>query len=34
VGLFNSHPEFEVDKQIERRLLITVAPAGYLKRIA
>ena len=29
-----SHPEFEIDKQIENKLLITVAPDGYLKRIA
>jgi cephalosporin hydroxylase len=29
-----SHPEFEIDKNIEHKLLITVAPDGYLKRIA
>lgn len=29
----NSHPEFEIDKSIEHKLLITVAPDGYLKRI-
>jgi cephalosporin hydroxylase len=29
-----THPEFEIDKLIERKLLITVAPDGYLKRIA
>jgi len=28
-----SHSEFEVDKQIENKLLITVAPGGYLKRV-
>jgi cephalosporin hydroxylase len=28
-----SHPEFEIDKTIEHKLLITVAPDGYLKRI-
>lgn len=28
-----SHPEFEIDKQIQNKLLITVAPDGYLKRI-
>ena len=28
-----SHPEFEVDKDIQHKLLITVAPDGYLKRI-
>lgn len=29
-----SHPEFEIDKSLESKLLITVAPDGYLKRIA
>lgn len=28
-----THPEFEIDKTIENKLLITVAPDGYLKRI-
>ena len=28
-----SHPEFEIDKSIQNKLLITVAPDGYLKRI-
>ncbi|MGB2831461.1 MAG: cephalosporin hydroxylase family protein [Methylotenera sp.] len=28
-----THPEFEIDKSIENKLLITVAPDGYLKRI-
>jgi cephalosporin hydroxylase len=28
------HPEFEIDKNIEHKLLITVAPDGYLKRVA
>ena len=27
-----THPEFEIDKTIEHKLLITVAPDGYLKR--
>lgn len=27
-----SHPEFEIDKQIEHKLLISVSPDGYLKR--
>jgi cephalosporin hydroxylase len=27
-----SHPEFEIDKQIDHKLLISVAPDGYLKR--
>lgn len=26
------HPEFEIDKSIEHKLLITVAPDGYLRR--
>jgi cephalosporin hydroxylase len=29
----NTHPEFEIDKSIQHKLLITVAPDGYLKRI-
>jgi cephalosporin hydroxylase len=28
-----NHPEFEIDKNIQHKLLITVAPDGYLKRI-
>lgn len=28
-----THPEFEIDKTIQNKLLITVAPDGYLKRI-
>ncbi len=28
-----SHPEFVIDKEIENKLLITVAPDGYLKRL-
>ncbi|MBD2315398.1 cephalosporin hydroxylase family protein [Phormidium tenue] len=28
-----SHPEFEIDKIIQHKLLITVAPDGYLKRV-
>jgi cephalosporin hydroxylase len=27
------HPEFEIDKSFQHKLLITVAPDGYLKRI-
>jgi cephalosporin hydroxylase len=27
-----AHPEFEVDEDIEAKLLITVAPGGYLRR--
>lgn len=27
-----THPEFEIDKDIQHKLLITVAPDGYLKR--
>lgn len=29
-----THPEFEVDKSIDHKLLISVAPDGYLKRVA
>ena len=28
-----SHPDFEIDKSVEHKLLITVAPDGYLKRV-
>lgn len=28
-----THPEFEVDKSIDNKLLISVAPGGFLKRI-
>lgn len=28
-----THPEFAIDKQIENKLQITVAPDGYLKRV-
>jgi cephalosporin hydroxylase len=28
------HPEFEIDRSIQDKLLITVAPDGYLKRIS
>lgn len=28
-----SHPEFQIDKDIQNKLLITVAPDGYLKRV-
>jgi cephalosporin hydroxylase len=28
-----THSEFEIDKQIQNKLVITVAPDGYLKRI-
>lgn len=28
-----SHPEFEVDESIQHKLMITVAPGGYLKRV-
>jgi cephalosporin hydroxylase len=29
-----AHPEFEIDKQIDHKLLISVAPDGYMKRVA
>jgi len=28
-----THPGFEIDKSIQHKLLITVAPDGYLKRV-
>jgi cephalosporin hydroxylase len=28
-----THPEFEIDKNIDNKLLISVAPQGYLKRV-
>lgn len=28
-----NHPEFEIDKDIDNKLLISVAPDGYLKRV-
>ncbi len=28
-----THPEFQIDKDIHHKLLITVAPEGYLKRV-
>jgi cephalosporin hydroxylase len=27
------HPEFEIDKQIDAKLLVSVAPDGYLRRV-
>jgi cephalosporin hydroxylase len=27
-----THPEFEIDKSIQHKLLLTVAPDGYLVR--
>jgi cephalosporin hydroxylase len=32
-GYLKTHPEFEIDKSIQHKLLITVAPDGYLKRV-
>ncbi len=29
-----TNPEFQIDKSIDQKLLITVAPEGYLKRVA
>ena len=29
----NVHKQFEIDKQVENKLLLTAAPDGYLKRI-
>ena len=28
------HPEFEVDRAMEHKLLVTVAPEGFLRRVA
>jgi cephalosporin hydroxylase len=28
-----THPEFEIDKAVQNKLMITVAPDGYLKRV-
>jgi cephalosporin hydroxylase len=28
-----THPEFEIDKSIQHKLMITVALDGYLKRV-
>ena len=28
-----SHPEFEIDRAIDNKLLISVAPDGFLKRV-
>ena len=28
-----SHPELEIDKSVQHKLLVTVAPDGYLKRV-
>jgi cephalosporin hydroxylase len=29
-----THPEFEIDRDIQNKLLITVAPDGFLKRLS
>jgi cephalosporin hydroxylase len=29
-----NHPEFEIDKQLDNKLLISVAPDGFLKRVS
>ena len=29
-----NHPEFEIDKNIDHKLLVSVAPEGYLKRVS
>ena len=28
-----THPEFEIDKEMDHKLLISVAPNGYLRRV-
>jgi cephalosporin hydroxylase len=30
----SSHPQFQIDKTIDHKLLISVAPDGYLKRVS
>jgi cephalosporin hydroxylase len=32
-GYLTRHPEFIIDRSIQHKLLITVAPDGYLKRV-
>jgi cephalosporin hydroxylase len=32
-AFLNAHPEFEIDQRIDGKLLISVAPSGYLKRV-
>ncbi len=32
-SFLQTHPEFEVDRQIDHKLLISVSPGGYLKRV-
>ena len=32
-SFINKHPQFEIDKSIDNKLLISVAPEGYLRRI-
>ena len=29
----NNHPEFEIDQEIQNKIMMTVAPDGYLRRI-
>jgi cephalosporin hydroxylase len=28
-----SHPEFEIDRSVQNKLMVTVAPDGFLKRL-
>lgn len=32
-AFLKTHPEFEIDRSIDNKLLISVAPEGYLKRV-
>jgi cephalosporin hydroxylase len=32
-AFLGEHPEFEIDRGLEQRLLVTVAPDGYLRRV-
>jgi cephalosporin hydroxylase len=33
LAYLKDHPEFEIDRSIDHKLLVSVAPSGYLKRV-
>jgi cephalosporin hydroxylase len=33
VEFLKTHPEFEIDEEMDHKLLISVAPGGYLRRV-
>ena len=33
IEFLKTHSEFEIDMQIDKKLLISVAPDGYMKRV-